>query len=228
MTGAIAPPALDDVAAGTSLLLAAVDELTDADLDAACALQGWTRRHLLAHVASNAEALRRLLTWARTGVEHRMYTSPGQRAEDIERGARRDAADLRRWVRASAEQLTDDLAALPDPAWSATVVTAQGRSVPATEVVWLRAREACVHAVDLDTGIGFADLPDGFCRALVRDVLQWRATRPGPALTLVIDGAVQELGGGGPFRVEVLLPAAAGWLTGRGQRCDLPELPPWI
>jgi maleylpyruvate isomerase len=228
VTRAVAPLALDDVTAGTSLLLAAVEDLTDADLDASSALPGWTRRHLLAHVASNAAALGRLLTWARTGVEHRMYNSPGQRADDIGRGARRDAADLRRWVRVSAEQLADDLAALPVPAWSATVVTAQGRSVPATEVVWLRAREVCVHAVDLDTGIDFADLPDGFCRALVRDVVQWRSTRPGPALTLVIDGAVHVLGGGGPSRVELSLPAAAGWLIGRGQRSDLPELPPWI
>ena len=72
---------------GTRLLLAGLDRLDDASLDEPCALPDWPRRHLLAHVASNAEAIGRLLTWARTGVETPMYASPEQRAADIETGA---------------------------------------------------------------------------------------------------------------------------------------------
>lgn len=229
MSPSVAPPALDDVSEGTGLLLTAMNGLSDNDLDAVCALGGWTRRHLLAHVASNAEALGRLLQWARTGIEHRMYASSEQRAADIEQGALRGSAELRRRVHASAQQLADGLASLPGPSWSATVVTAQGRTVPATEVAWLRAREVCVHAVDLDAGVGFTDLPDGFCRALVRDVVRWRSARPGPAVALVVDGEAYELVGIGPLRrVELGLPAAVAWLTGRGACEDLPELPPWI
>jgi 2-keto-4-pentenoate hydratase/2-oxohepta-3-ene-1,7-dioic acid hydratase in catechol pathway len=41
--------------------------LSDEDLDLATALGGWTRQHLLAHVGYNAQALRRLASWARTG-----------------------------------------------------------------------------------------------------------------------------------------------------------------
>ena len=34
------------------------------------ALPGWSRAHVLTHVARNADAMINLLTWARTGVPH--------------------------------------------------------------------------------------------------------------------------------------------------------------
>ncbi|MGH3214672.1 MAG: maleylpyruvate isomerase N-terminal domain-containing protein, partial [Trebonia sp.] len=51
---------------GTTLLLAAA-ALDEAALGAPSALPGWTRRHLLAHVAANAGALGNLVHWAATG-----------------------------------------------------------------------------------------------------------------------------------------------------------------
>jgi maleylpyruvate isomerase len=217
-------------AAGTDLVLDALDGLSDPDLDQPSALPDWSRRHLLAHIASNAEALGRLLSWARTGVENRMYASPEQRAADIETGSRRPAGQLRDWVRDSASTLSAVFAELPEPAWRASVVTAQGRTVPASELPWLRAREACVHAVDLATGTGFADLPAGFLTALVDEITAWRAGRPGPAFELVTDdGTVRQLPGEGtPTRVELPLPDAAAWLTARPTRTPAPALPRWL
>jgi maleylpyruvate isomerase len=222
-------PAVSYVDEGTALLLDALARLDGAELDAPCALPDWTRRHLLAHVASNAEALRRLLSWARTGVENRMYASPEQRAADIETGAARPAAELRAWVRDSADALADDMATLPAQAWSAQVVTAQGRIVPASEVPWIRAREVCVHVVDLGSGVTFADLPEAFCVALLDDVTRWRGARPGSALELVTPDGVREVPGeGAPRRVELPLADAAAWMTGRGDRPGLPALPRWL
>ena len=43
-------------------------------------LPGWTRKHLVAHLAANAEAVRNLATWAATGVPTPMYSSLEQRA----------------------------------------------------------------------------------------------------------------------------------------------------
>jgi hypothetical protein len=34
---------------------------------APCALEGWSRRHLVSHFARNADAVGNLLAWARTG-----------------------------------------------------------------------------------------------------------------------------------------------------------------
>lgn len=218
--------------AGTRLTLGGLDRLTDADLDGPCALDGWTRRHLLAHMASNAEAIGRLLTWARTGVTTPMYASPEQRRDDIETGAAR--ADLRQWVRSSAASLTAAMDRLPAEAWSADVITAQGRTVPALETPWMRARETCVHAVDLNAGVAFADLPDGFLTALLDDVAAWRSARGGPAVVLATPTTRHEFGTEGPLRhVDLPLAAAAAWLVGRNPgpshpEPELPDLPRWL
>ena len=98
-----------------------------------------------------------------------------------------------------------DLAAalddLPAEAWDAIVVTAQGRTVPATEIPWMRAREVCIHAVDLGAGVTFGDLPADFVAALLADVVRKRA------------GA-----GEGP--------ELAAWLTGRAPAA--PKLAAWL
>lgn len=215
---------------GTRVLLDAADRLADTDLEAPSALPGWSRRHVLAHVASNAEAIGRLLTWARTGIETPMYASPDQRAADIETGATR--TDLRDWTWRSADQLATAMDELPAPAWSTEVVTAQGRTVPASETPWMRARETCVHAVDLAAGVSFDDLPEGFLAALVDDVVGWRSARSGPAVVLVTpDGRRHIAGEGDPADVELPLATAAAWLVGRldpATEPALPELPRWL
>lgn len=223
---------------GTRLLLAAVDELSDDELDGPTALAGWTRRHLLAHVGYNAQALRRLTSWARTGERSPMYASAEQRAAEIADGATWDAARLRAFVHDTARALADDLAALDDDAWQREVVTAQGRTVPATEIVWMRTREVAVHAVDLDTGLSFDDLPADLCAALVADVAALRSTRadgPALALTSISGDAWQVAGGGDPTRVRAEACALARWLTGRGaeglrtaEGRPVPALGPWI
>jgi maleylpyruvate isomerase len=158
------------LALGTELFLDTADRL-----NAAIALPGWTRRHVIAHIHHNAEALRRLVNWASTGVATPMYASSQQRAREIEESAVIDASELRRLLRTSAAGLAEDLAALTN--WHAEVVTAQGRTVRATEIPWMRTREVVVHAVDLDAGVDFADLPDELNAALAADVLATRCAR---------------------------------------------------
>jgi maleylpyruvate isomerase len=155
----------------TPVFLRAVDSLSDTSFAEPTALPGWTRGHVIAHVHSNALALRRLVRWAHTGEESRMYASPAQRTEEIENGAGLEPAKLRAFVHESAATLADDLAQLTDAQRQHTVVTAQGRHIAADEIPWLRSREVGVHAVDLDAGVTFADLADDFLTALVHDVI---------------------------------------------------------
>ena len=163
---------------GTRLFLGALASLGDDDLNRPAALPGWTGRHVVAHVHYNAQALGRLAQWAATGAENRMYASPEQRVREIEAGATLPAAELRDLVQHSAASLAAALDDLPAEAWGAIVVTAQGRTVPATEIPWMRAREVCIHAVDLGAGVTFGDLPPDFVAALLADVVRKRA---GPA-----------------------------------------------
>ena len=90
---------LDDL---TGTFLDAVDTLPDAGFSDQTALSGWTRAHVVAHVHFNALALRRLVSWARTGDETPMYASSSQRADEIERGANETPGQLRSMVRDSA------------------------------------------------------------------------------------------------------------------------------
>ena len=168
MTGPAADLAF--VAAGTALCADAVAGLDEAAFAAPSALPGWTRKHVVAHLAANAEALMRLLHWATTGERTPMYASPEQRNADIAAGALRPGAELASWFTSSAARLDGALAAMPDAAWSNEVVTAQGRTVPASQVPWMRAREVLVHAVDLATGVTFADLPADFLARLGAEI----------------------------------------------------------
>ena len=183
----------------TEMFLRGVDALDDEAWERET-LPGWRPREIVAHVHHNAEAISNLATWASTGVETPMYPSMEQRDEDIRASALLPISELRRMVRHSAERLAGELDELTDEAWQRTVVTAQGRTVPASEVVWMRTREVAVHGVDLQCGIRFEDFSNELLAALVDDVVKLRVRR-GEAATL------------------------AAWLTGRATGG---ELGPWI
>ncbi|MTD53202.1 maleylpyruvate isomerase family mycothiol-dependent enzyme [Amycolatopsis pithecellobii] len=204
------PDARHWVRQGTTLFLDAAGNLTETEYDGASLLPGWTRRHLVAHVAANGDALGNLVHWAATGEVTPMYASAGERAAGIERGVSMTAAELTGWARHSATALDEAMGRLTDQQWRAEVVTAQGRTVPATEIPWMRAREVFVHAVDLDRGIGFADLPAQFLETLVSDIRTKRGLSP---------SALPR----GP------LADVAAWLAGRPHTlADAPELGPWL
>src|SRR5580704_12538061 len=223
---------------GTTLFLAEA-ALDEAAVDEASALPGWTRRHLLAHVAANAEALGNLVHWAATGEPTPMYSSPGDRAAGIERGTLLPDAELGAWLRAAAQALDDAMAKLSDEQWQAPVLTAQGRTVPATEVPWLRAREVYVHAVDLATGLSFAELPAGFCAALCADVIAKRAPAQASGSALVLEaldtgGRWKLSGDGEPIVLAGPLAEIIAYLTGRAHKLTTaggepaPVLGPWL
>jgi maleylpyruvate isomerase len=203
---------LDDtlrwMSTGHALLEGTLAGLTDEDVKARSTLPDWTVGQLLAHVAGNAEALSNLVTWARTGVETPMYASPQERDAGIAKGLALSAAELQAWVSGSAAALADGLRELTAEQWDTKVTTVQGRTLPATEIPWLRSREALVHAVDLGRGTTFADLPEGFLDALIADILLKRG-----------DIALPE----GPT------PEVAAWLAGREHAlAGAPELGPWL
>lgn len=221
---------------GTEVFLRALAGTPDDALARPTDLPGWTGKHLVAHVAGNAEALLNLAHWAATGEETPMYSSPEQRDADIRTGAERAPAELRRWAEESASRLGAALQGLDDEQWARTVRTAQGRLVPASEIPWLRAREVMVHAVDLDPGLGFADLPEDFLLALVDDVVTRRSGGDQPALTLVADTGTRSwtvTGRGEPTELHGSLAGVAAYLTGRpgadvAAAGPTPELPAWL
>lgn len=205
---------------GTELFTRAVDALPDDALRAPSALPDWTRAHVVAHIARNAEALTRLATWARTGVETPMYPSREHRAEEIESSSHAPADVLRRELVTTAETLDAALAALDDTTWQAQVRSALGRPIPAAEIPWMRVREVWLHAVDLDAGVSVGEIPPDVVDALLDDAtgsLSGKEDCPAAVLAPSDRDRTWTLGPEGPSPVEVRGDAALvlGWLVGR-------------
>lgn len=170
---------------GTRLLTEALDALDDDGFAAPSLLPGWSRAHVVAHVARNAEALARLATWARTGRETPMYGSHEQRDADIEHSSRQPPAELRHDVATTAADLEQVFDALEDSAWGARVRVRQGTEVAARVLPWLRAREVWLHAVDLDVGADLGGAPEDLLDELAADIVAGLSRQDGcPALEL--------------------------------------------
>jgi maleylpyruvate isomerase len=226
---------------GTAYLSQRIAELTDADFDDATLLRGWTRRHLIAHIAYNALALCRLLDWAVTGEETPMYATAEQRSREIAEGATLNAGALRNLFAHSCARLDEKWRHLPSTAWRETVRTAQGRQVPAEEAVWMRSREVWIHAVDLGNGGRFGDFPTIVLDSLLFDTVgAWRTRGDGADLVLAVDGREPVPVGDTTAATTTItgaLPAVVRWAAGRGaigvqsegaQPHVVPTAPRWL
>ncbi|TFV87389.1 maleylpyruvate isomerase family mycothiol-dependent enzyme [Blastococcus sp. CT_GayMR16] len=208
-----------------------VDRLPDDELTEPSALPGWSRAHVVAHLARNADALVNLLTWARTGVETPMYPSRAARDAGIEATAALSPAELRADFAAACGRLAAAVEAMPGDAWAARVRSGQGAEIEASAVPWMRAKEVWVHGVDLRAGLEFGDLPADFCTALVDDVLGLFAAREQAQDVTVVATDVDRTWGDGVTRVEGRVSAVAAWLTrsdASGLVGDVPPPPAWL
>ena len=198
--GAGIAQALADIEMATRRLLVTAALLTDAQVREPSRLPGWTRGHVLTHLARNADGCCNLLAWARTGTETPMYPSEAARDAAIAAGAGRRAADIAADARDSASRFAAAAARLPAGAWAATVAR-RGRAFPARELLAMRRSEVEIHHVDLGAGYQPGDWPPGFARAGLARVARDLAGRPDvPALLISPEG-------GAGFRIG---PAAPG------------------
>ncbi|MDV9174774.1 maleylpyruvate isomerase family mycothiol-dependent enzyme [Streptomyces sp. W16] len=226
---------------GTELLVHATTRLDEAAYDAPSLLPGWSRKHVVAHVAANADALANLVHWAATGTPTPMYASPEERATGIREGARQPGTRLTEWLRLSSDALEKAMDVLDENRWASRVLTAQGRTVAATEIPWLRSREVWVHAVDLGSGIDFTALPADFLAALCDDIVTKRGGAPGPEVVLrptdmpvrwYLPGAPDE--DGAAVTVMGPLSEIAAYLAGRPHgattlgSAPVPDLSAWL
>jgi maleylpyruvate isomerase len=208
-----------------------LDHLADDDLAAPSGLPDWSRAHVVAHLARNADAMVNLLTWARTGLETPMYPSRAARDAGIEATAALPPVELRNDYVAACDRLATAIEAMPVDAWTAQVRSGQGAAIPASAVPWMRAKEVWVHGVDLRAGLAFADLPADFCTALVDDVLGLFAGREQTPDVTIVATDVDRTWGDGGTRIEGPVAAVAAWLTrsdASGLSGDVPLPAAWL
>jgi maleylpyruvate isomerase len=219
-----------DVERATARLLATAATLDDAALSGRSLLPGWTRGHVLTHLARNADGAVNLLTWARTGVETPQYASWDGREADIEAGAGRPAAEQVADLTAASDRLAAAVAEMPPAAWAAVVRWTSGPEAPAARVMWSRLREVEIHHVDLDAGYTPADWPEAFTLRMLRSLARDFAGRDdGPRLVL----RSPEVGHDVPIGADVTEPVVVGpassvvaWLIGRSAGDGLVAQPP--
>ena len=188
-------------------------------------LPGWTRGHVVTHLARNADGLCNLLYWAHTGERTPMYASYEARNAAIELGAGRGLREQLEDLTGSSARFLEAADQLDDRQWEATVETVQGQALPARQLPWMRAREVWVHLGDLDLGLEGSLLPDAVARALLEDVTRWRDRTTSERVMLRAPG-MPELSFGGsrgqqPVEISGSAPDLVAWLTGRSQGTGL-------
>ncbi|MFE0376905.1 maleylpyruvate isomerase family mycothiol-dependent enzyme [Streptomyces inhibens] len=230
------PESFAEIDAAADRLLAGLAALDDHDIAAPSLLPGWTRGHVLCHLARQAPALERLLEWARTGVETPQYASRRARDAEIETGAHRPVAALVADVRETAAHFRRTVEELPAPAWQATIRPFTGELCTPRRILVIRVRELELHHVDLDIGYGFADIPASARQTILADVLGYYAEAEDVPDFMLRDGAgalLGRFGTGGPV-VSGTPADGLAWLAGRsdGARlaatAELPVLPRWL
>lgn len=229
-------PNLDETVVATARYLGALSELSEDDVRAPSLLPGWTRAHVITHLARNADALSNVLHGAQAGEVRAMYPSQEQRDADVEAGSGRPLNELLadavasagRWVQAANELHTSRLEA------PGKRLDGDEDTWPVRRVATMRRTEVEVHHADL--GIGYtamewpADLVEALMKRRHRELtdegvgLSWRATDTGSAWGTGIDGP----------EVTGLAADIVWWLLGRGtgegltsSTGELPQLGRW-
>jgi maleylpyruvate isomerase len=241
---------LEQIDEATGNLTATAAALTDGQAREPSLLPVWSRGHVLTHIARNADGLRNLLTWARTGVVTPQYPDVAAREAGIAAGADRPAAALAEDVERSAGAFAAEAARVPASAWDVPVRGINGPDHPAWFTLVRRLTEVEIHHVDLRAGYAPADWPEPFVAGQLERVTANFAVRADvPACVIEVDGTGQRYAIG-PTSAEhdwdVVTVTGPGcwvlaWLTGRDpgtalsarggpggdKGSPLPRLPAW-
>ncbi|MFE6893074.1 maleylpyruvate isomerase family mycothiol-dependent enzyme [Streptomyces sp. NPDC057694] len=234
---------LASVREATDRLLAAISTLDNAAVAEPSRLPGWSRGHVLAHLARNADALINVLGG------RPMYVGAEARDADIERDAPRGLREQIEDVRASAERFAR--AGSEDGDWERTVELRNGVTDRASRVPFRRLVEVELHHVDLGIGYELEDLSEEFTQREINFLAaRFRNHQNLPSLLIKQDdgrmiptGAVQtypleEIEAGAVPEASGLVVQGRqaellGWLSGRRKgealtvdRGSLPALPP--
>jgi maleylpyruvate isomerase len=173
-------------------ILDSVTGLTDEACCQPSLLPGWSRGHVLAHLARNADGQARMLEGARVGEIRDQYPGGDQaRDDDIGKGAKRPAAEIVRDLTVAQAGLEQLWRVLDEDAWHRPTRARVGVR-PAMASVWARWRECEIHHVDLNLGYRPADWPGAFVDTLLPRVtagLAQRLATGTPILLVSTDGS---------------------------------------
>ncbi len=228
---------LDHLAEAGRRLTRTVDGLHTDDWAADSLLPGWSRAHVIAHLALNGEALSGVLAGVLDNEQVPMYASAGARERDIEELAGAHHSELRERLLASLTTFADTAQAVPDDAWSGRFERVPGGpTFPLDAVPLMRVREIEVHHADLGLAYTADDWPHSFAGLVVDGMVRRLEPEPGFRVSPLDSDRTWDVGAVSDDGLVVTGPVAhvAWWLTGRppsGQvtssRGGLPTIGGW-
>ncbi|EST37892.1 hypothetical protein N566_10615 [Streptomycetaceae bacterium MP113-05] len=208
----------------TARLLDSVSRLDDAEITAPSRLPGWTRGHVLAHLARNSDALLNVL------AGKPMYAAAEARDADIEAGAPRPAVDQSEDVAVTALRLDGAFEAQPEgeSGWQRVVELRNGVTDLVANIPWRRWIEVELHHVDLGVGYRLGDVPAEFVDREIANMAERYTGHPDLTARVELrteDGRSWRTGGAATDDADVVVtgpPAALmGWITGRADGSGL-------
>jgi len=235
---------LGAVRTSTAALVTALQDgsWSDADVRAPSLLPGWSRGHVLTHIARNADGIAVTLEGALRGEDVPRYPhGMAGRNADIEAGSGRSPGALIEDVRTSAARL-DAVFARVLAAGPPVLTRTADKNTP---LQWLGARwrEVEIHHADLGRGYGPQDWPAAFVAHELPPTADTLAQRPGiaPLRTIItapgslnpdLVGRVWSTADGASREVAGPDWAVLAWLVGRPSTATAwltaaPDLPPW-
>lgn len=238
-----------EVAQAQQRLEDGIVDLDDEAMAVASHCDGWTRGHVLTHIARNADGMVNLTTWALTGEVKAMYSPPEARDDDIAAGASRSAVQIINDVVAGNQRVLEAFArleaavavnrAVADRMVRLGTNPEDGPEVAAQDLPHQRIQEVVLHHHDLLHDLALDEWP----RVYVDEALPRAAIRMSrrvshlPTLVVVDDAGRHVVHEGSDILVKGSARLLLAWLTGRAQddhlkRLDvvggaLSELPGW-
>lgn len=229
---------IDVLADETDLLLATCEGMGPDELAAPSLLPGWSRGHVLAHVAGNAEGLGRRARSVGDGVPRSMYESPETRNGDIDWRARRSASQHREAIAASHADFAYDVSGIPADRAGEEMEIRSGLMVKVGDLPLLRLQEVCVHHADLGlASYDWSHWPRELVSWMLPRVTASFAARDGfPVGWVEAEGVRTQLGADASTGVSGSSAEVLAWLVGRAPGSGLtttgidtvPTAPAWL
>jgi len=207
------PDLLEALDRQTARLEATTERLDDVAAPSLC--EGWSRGHVLTHLARNAEGIAALVRAAVDDSGETMYASAETRDADIDAGAGRPVEEQARDVRDTAAAVGAELRRLRPEHGDTRLERVPGvRFIPARHLPFMRLREVVYHHVDLDAGFGFADVDAPLLVVFLDDeVKRLRRCDPAPDLTIRTTEGDEWTVGLGTTTVSGDRASVLGWLA---------------
>ncbi len=232
-------PDLSPVAASTARLLDTVRSWGPSAWAADSLLPGWTRAHVVAHLARNAEGMARAAEGLAAGRPVPVYTSREARNAGIADWAALPPSALAAELAAQSARWAAAFDALPDERWDDEVTLVSEVRRSARRMVDLRRREVEIHHVDLHADYLPSAWPPDFVARELAEAVEAFDTRPGVAGFSVEARDLERtwpVRGGAPPTLTGPSWRLLAWLTGRDDGRYLvvtpagpaPTLPAWM